>query len=141
MRWEKLIVSPEMVMGKIKPGMSIFIGTGPAEPRTLVKHLMTTDSKAGQDLELIQLVSLGDAITLEELDVQRYRLKTFCTGWVADEAITSGRVDLIPSRFSRIPELIESEQIPIDAAFIQLSHYIIYCIINKNDAFKLGYNS
>jgi len=108
-------------MGKIKPGMSIFIGTGPAEPRTLVKHLMTTDSKAGQDLELIQLVSLGDAITLEELHVQRYRLKTFCTGWVADEAITSGRVDLIPSRFSWIPELIESEQIPIDAAFIQIT--------------------
>ena len=121
MRWEKLIVSPEMVMGKIKPGMSIFIGTGPAEPRTLVKHLMTTDSKAGQDLELIQLVSLGDAITLKELHAQRYRLKTFCTGWVADKAITSGRVDLIPSRFSWIPELIESEQIPIDTAFIQIT--------------------
>ncbi len=74
MRWEKLTVSPEMVTGKIKPGTSIFIGTGPAEPRTLVKHLMTTDSRAGQDLELIQLVSLGDAITLKELDVQRYRL-------------------------------------------------------------------
>jgi acyl-CoA hydrolase/GNAT superfamily N-acetyltransferase len=121
MRWEKLIVSPDMVMEKVKPGMSIFIGTGPAEPRTLVKRLMTTDSKAGQDLELIQLVSLGDAITLKELDVQRYRLKTFCTGWVADKAITSGRIDLIPSRFSWIPELIESEQIPIDAAFIQIT--------------------
>ena len=78
---EKSIVSPEMVMGKIKPGMSIFIGTGPAEPRTLVKHLMAADSKAGQDLELIQLVSLGDAITHKELDVQRYRLKTFCTSF------------------------------------------------------------
>ena len=40
---------------------------------------------------------------------------------VADEAITSGRIDLIPSRFSWIPELIESEHLPIDAVFIQIT--------------------
>ncbi|UCH21099.1 MAG: GNAT family N-acetyltransferase [Deltaproteobacteria bacterium] len=117
----KRFVSPEQVMAKVEPGMSIFIGTGVGEPRTLVKHLMTSEAYNLNDLELIQLVSLGDAISLEAMDCNRYRLKTFFSGWVASEAITAGRVDLIPSRFSRIPGLINSGQIPIDAVFIQIT--------------------
>jgi len=108
-------------MEKIKPGMSIFVGTGPAEPRTLVKTLTTSESYNLQDLQLIQLVSVGDAITQKEERYQRYRLKTFFTGWIASEAITAGRVDLIPSRFDQIPRLIESRQIPIDVAFVQIT--------------------
>jgi len=118
---EKLLVTPDKVMEKIKPGMSIFIGTGIAEPRTLVKHLMKSEANNLQDLELIQVVSLGDAISINELHSQKYRLKTFFSGWVASEAITIGLVDLIPSRFSRIPKLIESRQIHIDVAFVQVT--------------------
>ncbi len=119
--WEKTVVSPDIVMDKIRPGMSIFVGTGPAEPRTLVKRLISSDSYNLQDLQLIQLVSIGDAISQQELRYQRYRLKTFFSGWIADEAITAGRVDLIPSRFDNIPKLIESGQLPIDVAFIQIT--------------------
>ena len=32
---EKNSVSPELVMEKVEPGMSIFVGTGVGEPRTL----------------------------------------------------------------------------------------------------------
>jgi len=113
------MVPPTEALKRITPGMNIFLGTGPAEPRTLVKHLMASDAPNLQDLELTQLASFGDAISLEALHSHKYRLKTFFSGWVAGEAITAGRVDLIPSRFSRIPRLIGSRQIPIDAAFIQ----------------------
>ncbi|MBW2544285.1 MAG: GNAT family N-acetyltransferase, partial [Deltaproteobacteria bacterium] len=41
--------------------------------------------------------------------------------WVADEAITAGRVDLIPSQTSRIPWLFKSGIIDVDAAFVQIS--------------------
>ena len=37
-KWEKLVVDPAQVMEKLDPGMSIFIGTGVGEPRTLVKR-------------------------------------------------------------------------------------------------------
>ena len=53
-----------------------------------------------------QLVSVGDAVSLQTLQSQNFRLKTFFHGWVADEAIAEGRVDLIPSRFVKIPQLI-----------------------------------
>ncbi len=116
-----MVVKPEAVMARIEPGMRIFLGTGIAEPRELVKHLMDSDAHRLQDLELIQLVSLGDAISLKALNTNRYRLTTFFSGWAASEAITAGQVDLIPSRFSQIPGLIESGLIEIDAAFVQIT--------------------
>lgn len=119
--WMKKIVSPETVLDKIEPGMSIFLGTGMAEPRTLVKHLMASSKLNLQDLELIQLVSLGDAVAIDERYARKFRLKTFFAGWIASDAISAGRVDLIPSRFSRIPWLFATGAVHIDAAFIQIT--------------------
>ncbi len=119
--WESAVVSPETVIAKIKPGMSIFLGTAVAEPRTMVRHLMTSDTKNLEDLELIQLVSFGDAVSLHSLQSKNFRLKTFFSGWVASDAIEEGRVDLIPSRFVKIPQLIASRLRPIDVAIVQIT--------------------
>ncbi|MBW2623040.1 MAG: GNAT family N-acetyltransferase, partial [Deltaproteobacteria bacterium] len=119
--WLNQVVDPEEILKRIEPGMSIFIGTGLAEPRKMVKHLLSSKLRNLDDLEVIQLLSLGDAVSLEERYPKKYRLKTFCSGWVAGEAVMSGTVDLIPSRFSRIPDLIESGSIRIDAAFVQIT--------------------
>jgi acyl-CoA hydrolase len=82
--WQSAVVKPETVIRKIKPGMSIFLGTAVAEPRTMVRHLMTSDARNLEDLELIQLVSVGDAVSLQTLQSKNFRLKTFFNGWVAD---------------------------------------------------------
>ncbi|MBS3731360.1 MAG: GNAT family N-acetyltransferase [Desulfobacterales bacterium] len=119
--WEQRVVSPEKALRRIEPGMCIFLSTGTAEPRTMVRHLMDSDLANLQDLELFQLLSFGDALSLQRLQSQKYRLKTFFSGWVAREAITEGRVDLIPSRFSRLTRLVASRRIPFDAAFVQIS--------------------
>ena len=119
--WKDKVVSPKEVLSKIEPGMTIFLGTGMAEPRTLVKNLMASEEPNLQDLELIQLVSLGDTIPIDERYSRKFRLKTFFSGWIASDAISAGRVDLIPSRFSRIPSLFKSGAIHIDATFIQIS--------------------
>jgi acyl-CoA hydrolase/GNAT superfamily N-acetyltransferase len=119
--WESAVVSPETAIEKIRPGMLIFLGTAMAEPRTMVRHLMTSDAKNMEDLELIQLISFGDAVTLQTIQSQNFRLKTFFSGWIANEAIEAGRVDLIPSRHAKIPQLIESRQIPVDVAIVQIT--------------------
>jgi len=120
--WHKKIISPADVLTKITPGMSIFLGTGVAEPRTLVKHLMTSELRNLSDLELIQIVSLGDAIAFSNTSTaQKFRLKTFFAGWAAGRAIMSGSVDMIPCRFSRIPKLVESGAIRVDIAFVQIT--------------------
>jgi acyl-CoA hydrolase/GNAT superfamily N-acetyltransferase len=120
--WKDKTVHPNEVLSKIEPGMSIFLGTGVAEPRTLVKHLNESKMYNLNDLELVQIVSLGDVISLtEKPHAYKYRLKTFFAGWVASSAILSGAVDMIPCRFSQIPLLVESGAIRIDAAFVQIT--------------------
>lgn len=119
--WKQQTVTPEQALARIEPGMSIFIGTGVAEPLTMVKSLMASSAANLQDLVLTQIVSFGDAISVRELQTHKYRLRTFFSGWVASEAIATGRVDLIPTRFARIPELIESGQIPFDVAILQIT--------------------
>ena len=114
-------VTPDQALAHIQPGMNVFLGTGAAEPRTLVKALMASSAENLQDLTLIQILSFGDAIELEALRSQKYRLKTFFSGWVASEAISAGQVDLIPSRFSAIPWLITSRQLPVDVAILQIT--------------------
>jgi len=120
-QWREKLVSAETVLQKIEPGMGIFLGTGVAEPQFLIQKLMETEAANLQDLELIQLVSLGSAISIDTIKSQKYRLKTFFSGWVAGEAIATGRVDLIPSRFSGIPCLMGSGVINIDVAFVQVT--------------------
>ncbi len=120
--WQDRVVDPNVVLSHIEPGMSLFLGTGVAEPRTLVKHLKQSDMYNLTDLELVQIVSLGDVITLtENPPTSKYRLKTFFAGWLANNAILSGSVDMIPCRFSQIPWLVQTGAIRIDAAFVQIT--------------------
>ncbi len=119
--WGDKLVQPEKALDMLKPGMTVYLSTGVAEPRTLLKHLICSDRYNISDLELIQILSFGEAISTREISSQKYRLKTFFKGWIAGEAISSGRVDLIPGFFSQIPHMIGSGQISIDAAFIQIT--------------------
>lgn len=65
-----------MFWKKLKPGLNIFLGTGMAEPRTLVKNLTLAETKKIQDLEFLQLGSFGDAAS-KLTKTGRHRLKSF----------------------------------------------------------------
>jgi acyl-CoA hydrolase/GNAT superfamily N-acetyltransferase len=119
--WKDLVVSPDDVLAYIKPGMTIFLGSGVAEPRTLMKSLIDSGLSNTNDLELIQLTSHSDILSLKKRDWQKYHLKTFFSTWASTEAVVAGSVDLIPSRISQIPRIIKSKRIPIDVAFIQIT--------------------
>ncbi|MGD1985418.1 MAG: GNAT family N-acetyltransferase [Desulfobacterales bacterium] len=119
--WQDRVVAPEQVLAHIKPGMTIFLGSGVAEPRTLMKTLIDSGLSNTNDLELIQLTRHSDFHSLKKLDWQKYRLKTFFSTWVSTEAVVAGNVDLIPGRFSQIPRIIKSKRLPIDVAFIQIT--------------------
>jgi acyl-CoA hydrolase/GNAT superfamily N-acetyltransferase len=119
--WKDKVVVSEKIISKIKPGMKIFLGTGAAEPRTLIKYIKASKKPNLRDLEFIQLLSLGDALPTDEQYAHKYRLKTFFSGWLASEAIEEGRIDFIPSYFSKIPLLVSSGVIDIDMAFVQIT--------------------
>lgn len=119
--WRERVVSPAAAFRKLEPGMSVFVGTGASEPRQLVRYLIETDDSNVVDLELIQIVSFGEAITPEELKAGRLRLKTFFPVRMSAEAIAEGKVDYIPCRFSGIADLIRSGHIQIDVALVQIT--------------------
>ncbi len=121
MTWESDVISPEEVLYKIKPGMTIFLGSGVAEPRTLMKALIDSGLSNTNDLELIQMTSHSDMLSLKKRDWQKHRLKTFFSTMVSTEAVVAASVDLIPARISQIPRIIKSKRIPIDVAFIQIT--------------------
>ena len=119
--WRQKTVAPETVINKLEPGMNVFISTGVAEPRTFIKTLLGSDNVNVQDLELVQLVSLGDAVTRNTLSSYKFRLRTFFSGWIASDPIAMGQVDLIPSRFARLPLLIKQGRLRSDVAVIQIT--------------------
>ena len=119
--WRNLVVSPEEAIDHIRPGMNIFIGTGVAEPRTLLKYLLLSDLHNARDLEIVQVAGYGDMLSINRLQTNNYRLKTFFSGWVSSKSIAAGRVDLIPTRFSQIRRVFRNRRIHIDAAFLQIT--------------------
>ncbi|MBF0389418.1 MAG: GNAT family N-acetyltransferase [Desulfamplus sp.] len=120
--WQDHLVSPETVLTRIKPGMTVFIGTGPASPRTIMKVLLNCDVHNLRDIEFVQLTVLGDIVlSAEKLNAPNYRVKSFFSGFVASHTISSGLVDLIPAYSSEIPKIIRSRKIPIDVAIVQIT--------------------
>lgn len=119
--WRRLLSTPETILGRIRPGMRIFLGTGLAEPRTFVRALMGAAASNLDDLELIQLVALSGAFAPRQLASQKFRLKTFFPGRAAASAITAGGVDLIPSRFGRVSRLFAAGQVAVDVAVLQIT--------------------
>ena len=115
------LVSPDSVINMIRPGMSIFIGSGMAEPSTLVKTLLLRSSGNLQDLELIQIVGFGNGVACGHPNSSKFRLKTFLSGWDAHDRLIEGNIDLVPCRAMWIPRMIECGQVPVNAAFIQIT--------------------
>ena len=50
-QWENLVVSAQEALAHIKPGMTIFLGSGVAEPRTLMKALIDSGAPNTNDLD------------------------------------------------------------------------------------------
>ncbi len=120
--WEERLVAPETILNYINPGMTVFVGTGPAAPRTLITTLLDVDTHNIRDLELVQLAVQGETfLSVDKLNAPNHRLKTFFSGFVAWDTISTGQVDLVPAYASEIPEIIKSRRIDIDVAFIQIT--------------------
>ena len=79
--WREKVVPPEKALERVEPGMSIFLGTGMAEPRTLVKHLMASDQPNLQDLELIQLMEQGDQVVKSPWSSWQFGMNYYYSGW------------------------------------------------------------
>lgn len=114
------IASPEAAIRKIAPGRRILIGSGAAEPITLVNALDEYGSHLA-DNEIVHLLTLGPAPYVRAELASRFRHTAFFIGPNTREAVQNGRADFMPVFLSEIPRLIRTGRVKIDVVLLQVS--------------------
>lgn len=113
------VISAEKALEKIKPGQKIFCSSAVATPGKFLTALSQSDDLNIRDLEIIQLIALGNY--LSRADSKKYRLKTFNVGESIGRQIAEGEVDFIPANLMELPYIFLSGAVTVDVAVIQTS--------------------
>jgi acyl-CoA hydrolase/GNAT superfamily N-acetyltransferase len=119
-KYQGMITTPEAAVTRIKPGERVFIGTACAEPLKLVTALARRAEEL-TDVEIVHLLTFGDAPYAHERLVQSFRVNSFFIAQNVRALIQEGLGDYTPIFLSDIPRLFNSGQIPIDVALIQVT--------------------
>ena len=107
-------------MKLIKPGNSIFIGTGCGQPQHLVEALVQHSSHI-YDAHIIHLLTMGAAPYADEKFREKFKMNSFFIADNVRDALKKGIGDYTPIFLSEIPLEFETGRIPIDAALISVT--------------------
>lgn len=103
----------------VRPGQRVFIGSGAAEPQTLVEALSARSDLS--DTEIVHILTLGVATYAEPRFGQRFRHNAYFIGPNVRDAVNQGRADYTPVFLSEIPRLFRAGRVVIDVAMISVS--------------------
>jgi acyl-CoA hydrolase len=112
--------APDDIVKIVRPGSRIFIGSGAAEPQTLVKVLIER-GKSIADHETINLVELGTTPYAESVLSKPFHQNAFFIGANVRDAVNEGRAEYTPIFMSELPWYLRSGRLRIDVAFIQVA--------------------
>jgi acyl-CoA hydrolase/GNAT superfamily N-acetyltransferase len=119
-RYRDKVVTSRDAIRAIAPGRRLLIGSGAAEPTTLVAGLVEYGEHLS-DNEIVHLLTLGPAPYVRPEFSARFRHVAFFIGPNVRSAVHEGRADFMPVFLSELPRLIQSRRVPIDVALIQVS--------------------
>jgi acyl-CoA hydrolase/RimJ/RimL family protein N-acetyltransferase len=114
------VLDAQQAIRKIAPGRRILIGSGAAEPCSLVSALVEHGEHLS-DNEIVHLLTLGPAPYVAPEMASRFRHTAFFIGPNVRDAVKDGRADFMPVFLSEIPGLIRSGRVRIDVALLQVS--------------------
>lgn len=106
-------------VAQIKSSERVFIGSGAAEPQVLVKA-MTARARELRDVNVLHILTLGDAPYVAPDMAQSFRHTAFFIGHNTRQAVQEGRADFMPIFLGEIPALFE-RRLPLDWALVQVS--------------------
>ncbi|MGD8413513.1 MAG: GNAT family N-acetyltransferase [Candidatus Latescibacterota bacterium] len=118
--YSEMVTTANSAVKKVRSGQRIFIGTGAACPQSLVKAL-TSRAKQLADVEIVHLLTLGDAPYAQKKYRDNFRVNSFFIADNVREAIQGGYGDYTPIFLSDVPRLFNSGQMLLDVALIQVS--------------------
>ncbi|MQY60406.1 4-hydroxybutyrate CoA-transferase, partial [bacterium] len=118
--YKKKLVTAEEAASLIKSDDRVYISGNAATPYVLMNSLARRKNKL-EGVELVHVLLLGeDPLSKPEME-GHFRHNSLFVGPADRKAINEGRADYIPIFLHQIPNLIYSEQMPLDAAILHLS--------------------
>ena len=123
MNWRELYfsrtVTAKEAISHIKSGDRVALGHACAEPLYLV-DTMVNNCDAYENVELVQMVPMGNNRYLEPGMEKHFHLNSIFAGAVVREAIEDGRADFTPCSFARVPRMFHSF-LPVDVALVSVT--------------------
>ncbi|MBL7222400.1 MAG: GNAT family N-acetyltransferase [Candidatus Brocadiae bacterium] len=116
-RYADQIETAAEAMKLIRPGNSIFIGTGCGQPQHLVDALCQHSGHL-VDCHVIHLLTMGKAPYADEKFRSKFKMNTFFVSDNVRDALSRGIGDYTPIFLSEIPREFISGRIPIDVALV-----------------------
>ena len=114
------IVKAAFAIKSIKPGNSIFIGTGCAQPQHLVNALVEYSSHI-YDAHIVHLLTIGDAPYADEKLGEKFKMNSFFIADNVRHSMEKGIGNYTPIFLSEIPALFDSGRVPLDVALISVT--------------------
>jgi len=115
-----MLSTPEEAVATVRPGQRIFIGTGVAQPLSLVRALVARHRQLA-DTQVIHMLTLGEAPYAFRDLADYFSVNTFFVADNVRNIIQEGYGDYTPIRLSDVPRLFKSGQMPLDLALIQVT--------------------
>jgi 4-hydroxybutyrate CoA-transferase len=109
-------VTPDEAVRGIRSGDRVFIGSGAAEPDSLVEAL-TARAGALRDVRLLHALTFGPARYVAPEHAESFRVTTFFIAPNVREAVAEGRADFVPIFLHETGRLCRD----VDWALVQLS--------------------
>lgn len=119
-KYKAKVINAAQAIKTVKPGNSIFIGTGCAQPQHLVNALVEYSSHI-YDAHIVHLLTVGDAPYSDEKLSEKFKMNSFFIADNVRHSLQKGVGDYTPIFLSEIPAEFESGRIPIDVALISLT--------------------
>ncbi len=119
-KYKDKISNAAVAMKLIKPGNTIFIGTGCGQPQHLV-NMMVEHSGHIHDARVIHLLTMGEAPYANKEHREKFKMNSFFIADNVRDAVADGFCDYTPMFLSEIPREFESGRTPIDVALISVS--------------------
>ncbi|MBX3459327.1 MAG: acetyl-CoA hydrolase/transferase family protein [Planctomycetes bacterium] len=112
-------MTPDQAVADIQSNQRVFIGSGAAEPVSLVNAL-TARAPGLRNVNILHILTLGDAPYVAPQYAASFRHTAFFIGSNVREAVQQGRAEFMPIFLGEIPALFEERLTP-DFALVQLS--------------------
>jgi len=119
-KYKDKITKSAFAIKTIKPGNTIFIATGCAQPQHLVNALAEYSSHI-YDAHIVHLLTIGEAPYTDETLSDKFKMNTFFIADNVRQSLSEGVGNYTPIFLSDIPAQFDSGRIPIDVALITVT--------------------